>query len=25
VDVVSYRPNMNPYLKKCIERDAIYV
>jgi predicted nucleotidyltransferase len=25
VDVLSYRPNMNPFLKKCIERDAIYV
>ena len=25
VDVVSYRPNMNPFLKKCIERETIYV
>ena len=25
VDVVSYRPNMDPFLKKCIERDAVYV
>jgi predicted nucleotidyltransferase len=25
VDVVSYRPDMNPFLKKCIERDAVYV
>ncbi len=25
VDVVSYRPNMDYYLKKCIDRDAVYV
>ncbi len=25
VDVVSYRPEMNFYLKKCIDRDAVYV
>jgi predicted nucleotidyltransferase len=25
VDIVSYRPTMNPFLKKCIERDTIYV
>lgn len=25
VDVVSYRSKMNPYLKKCIKRDAVYV
>ena len=25
VDVVSYRPNMNVFLKKCIDRDAVYV
>ena len=25
VDVVSYRSTMNPYLKKCIKRDAVYV
>jgi uncharacterized protein len=25
VDVVSYRPNMDPFLKKCIDRDAVYV
>jgi len=25
VDVACYRPNMNPFLKKCIERETIYV
>ena len=25
VDVVSYRLNMNVFLKKCIDRDAVYV
>ena len=25
VDIVSYRPNMNFFLKKCIDRDAVYV
>ena len=25
VDVVSYRPNMDFFLKKCIDRDAVYV
>ncbi len=25
VDVVSYRVNMDSYLKKCIDRDAVYV
>ena len=25
VDVVSYRSNMNFFLKKCIDRDAVYV
>ena len=25
VDVVSYRPSMDYYLKKCIDRDAVYV
>lgn len=25
VDVVSYRPNMDLFLKKCIDRDAVYV
>ena len=25
VDVVSYRSNMNLFLKKCIDRDAVYV
>ncbi len=25
VDVVSYRPTMDNHLKKCIDRDAVYV
>ena len=25
VDVVSYRPKMDVFLKKCIDRDAVYV
>ena len=25
VDVVSYRLNMDSFLKKCIDRDAVYV
>ena len=25
VDVVSYRPSMDFFLKKCIDRDAVYV
>ena len=25
VDVVSYRPKMDFYLKKCIDQDAVYV
>ena len=25
VDVVSYRPSMDLFLKKCIDRDAVYV
>lgn len=25
VDIVSYRPTMNTFLKKCIERDTVYV
>lgn len=25
VDVVSYRPSMDAFLKKCIDRDAVYV
>ncbi|KJR97793.1 MAG: nucleotidyltransferase [Desulfobulbaceae bacterium BRH_c16a] len=25
VDVVSYRPSMDTFLKKCIDRDAVYV
>jgi hypothetical protein len=25
VDVVSYRPSMDIFLKKCIDRDAVYV
>ncbi len=25
VDIVSYRPNMDSFLKKCIDRDAVYV
>lgn len=25
VDVVSYRSDMNVFLKKCIDRDAVYV
>ena len=25
VDVVSYRPSMDIFLKKCIDRDSVYV
>ncbi len=25
VDVVSYRPSMDSFLKKCIDRDVVYV
>jgi predicted nucleotidyltransferase len=25
VDVIHYRARMNPYLKRCIEEDAVYV
>ena len=25
IDIVSYRENMNSFLKKCIDRDAVYV